>query len=201
MAQSTHGDSRPKGAMSRHDNHSTSEQGTWTTKRIAITALLCSVAAICTLMVEFPILPGVTWLKYDPSGIVALVAGFAFGPATGAIVSTIPYLVHLATQSGIYGMLMAMLATIALVLPASLVYRRTPTMRGAIVGLCLGAVCALVACIAGNIIVTPLYTGMSTQAVIDLIVPALLPFNLLKIGINCVMCVLVYKPIVRALDN
>ena len=152
-------------------------------------------------MVEFPILPGVTWLKYDPSGIVALVAGFAFGPATGAIVSTIPYLVHLATQSGIYGMLMAMLATIALVLPASLVYRRTPTMRGAIVGLALGAVCALVACIAGNIIVTPLYTGMSTQAVIDLIVPALLPFNLLKIGINCAMCVLVYKPIVRALDN
>ncbi len=144
MAQSTHGN---------HDNHSTSEQGTWTTKRIAITALFCSVAAICTLMVEFPILPGVTWLKYDPSGIVALVAGFAFGPATGAIVSTIPYLVHLATQSGIYGMLMAMLATIALVLPASLVY------------------------------------------------PALLPFNLLKIGINCAMCVLVYKPIVRALDN
>ena len=96
MAQSTHGDSRPKGAMSRHDNHSTSEQGTWTTKRIAITALFCSVAAICTLMVEFPILPGVTWLKYDPSGIVALVAGFAFGRSPKR---TVPSRTHVAPSS------------------------------------------------------------------------------------------------------
>lgn len=195
MAQDTHG------AMSRHDRHSTSAQGAWTTKRIAITALFGSVAAICTLVIEFPILPGVPWLKYDPSGIVALVAGFAFGPETALIVSTLPYLVHLTTQSGVYGMLMAMLATVALTVPASLVYRRTPTMRGAVLGLALGSVCAVVACIVGNLIVTPYYTAMPLQDVIDLIVPALLPFNLIKVGINCAMCLLVYKPVVRALDN
>ena len=131
----------------RHDTHSTTASSGWSTRRIAITALFCAVAAICTLFIEFPIIPGVTFLKYDPSAIVALIAGFAFGPATGAIVSILPYLVHLATQSGIYGTFMAIIATLSLVLPASLVYQRNTTMRGAITGMVVGAVVCLVCCI------------------------------------------------------
>ena len=106
----------------RHDTHSTTAQGTWSTKRIAVTALLCAVSLICTLMLEFPIIPGINWLQYDPSAIIALLAGFAFGPATGAVVSILPYLVHLATMSGVYGTIMAILATFTLVMPASLIY-------------------------------------------------------------------------------
>ena len=83
----------------RNASHSTHAASGWDTRRIAVTALLCAMAAVCTLLLEFPILPGVTWLKYDPSGIVALIAGFAFGPATGAVVSVIPYLVHVATAA------------------------------------------------------------------------------------------------------
>ena len=184
----------------RHDTHATTAQGGgWSTKRIAVTALFCAVAAICTLLLEFPILPGVTWLKYDPSGIVALVAGFAFGPSTAAVVSVIPYLVHLATQSGVYGVIMAIRATLSLAVPAALAYRRDTTMRGAVLGMAVGAVVCLVACILGNIAITPLYAGMSADAVVALVVPALLPFNLLKIAINCVVAALVYKPVSKAL--
>ena len=128
-------------------------------------------------------------------------AGFAFGPATGAAVSVLPYLVHLATQSGVYGMLMAILATLSLVLPASLVYRRDTTRRGAVLGMVVGAVVCLAACILGNLVVTPLYSGMPVQAVVALIVPALLPFNLIKIAINCALAYLVYKPVSKALGN
>jgi len=193
MAQST---------VARHDSHSTTDQANgWSTKRIAVTALFCALAAIATLFLEFPILPGVTWLKYDPSGIIALIAGFAFGPATGAVVSIIPYCVHFATASGVYGVIMAVLATFTLVMPAALVYKRDTTFKGAIIGMVVGAVVCLAACIVGNIIVTPFYTGMPTEAVVALIVPALLPFNLIKIAINCVVCALIYKPVIRALGN
>ena len=186
----------------RHDTHATTAQGSgWSTKRIAVTALFCAVAAIATLFLEFPILPGVTFLKYDPSAIVALVAGFAFGPATGAVVSILPYLVHLATQSGIYGAFMAIVATLSLVLPASLVYQRNTTMRGAITGLVVGGIVCLVCCIAANIVVTPLYMGAPTQTVIDMIVPVLLPFNAIKVVINCVVTALVYKPLSKALQD
>ncbi len=188
--------------IERHDSHSTTDQANgWSTKRIAVTALFCALSAIATLFLEFPILPGVAWLKYDPSGIIALIAGFAFGPATGAIVSVIPYLVHLATASGVYGVLMAVLATFTLVMPAALIYKRNTTFKGAIIGMIVGAVVCIIACIVGNIIITPFYTGMPTEAVIGLVVPALLPFNLIKIGINCVVTALIYKPVIKALGN
>lgn len=189
-------------SSSRHDSHSTTVQGAgWSTKRIAITALFCAVAAICTLFLEFPILPGVTFLKYDPSAIIALIAGFAFGPATGAVVSTVSYLPHIATQSGLYGMVMAIIATLSLVLPASLVYKRNTTFKGAIAGMAIGAVACLACCIAANVVITPIYMGAPTQVVVDMIVPTLLPFNLIKIAINCVVTALVYKPVAKALAN
>ncbi|MCH3956286.1 MAG: ECF transporter S component [Olsenella sp.] len=184
---------------SRNASHSTHEASGWGIRRIAVTALLCAMAAICTLLLEFPILPGVTWLKYDPSGIVALIAGFAFGPATGAVVSVIPYLVHVTTASGVYGMIMAVLATFSLVMPASLIYRRNRTMRGAVLGLVTGGVVCLAACIVGNLIVTPFYTGMPLDAVIALIVPALLPFNLIKIAINCAVFAFIMRPAFKAM--
>ena len=186
---------------SRHDTHATTATGGWSTKRIATTALFCAVAAIATLFLEFPILPGVTFLKYDPSAIVALVAGFAFGPSTGALVSILPYLVHLATQSGVYGAFMAIVATLSLVLPASIVYQRDTSFRGAIIGMAIGAVVCLVTVIIANIIVTPLYMGAPREAVIGMIVPVLLPFNVIKIAINCVITALVYKPLSKALQD
>ena len=189
-------------SISRHDSHSTTAQGSgWSTKRIAITALFCAVAAISTLFLEFPILPGVTFLKYDPSAIVALIAGFAFGPATGVIVSTVSYLPHIATSSGIYGMIMAIIATLSLVLPASLVYKRNTTFKGALIGMAVGAVVCLACCIGANIVITPIFIGAPTQTVIDMIVPTLLPFNLVKIAINCAATALVYKPVTKALGN
>lgn len=188
-------------SSSRHDTHATTATGGWSTKRIATTALFCAVAAIATLFLEFPILPGVTFLKYDPSAIVALVAGFAFGPSTGALVSILPYLVHLATQSGVYGAFMAIVATISLVLPASIVYQRDTSFRGAVIGMAIGAIVCLVTVISANIIVTPLYMGAPRETVIGMIVPVLLPFNVLKIAINCVITALVYKPLSKALQD
>lgn len=186
---------------SRHDTHATTASGGWSTKRIATTALFCAVAAIATLFLEFPILPGVTFLKYDPSAIVALVAGFAFGPGTGLLVSVLPYLVHLATQSGVYGALMAIIATLSLVLPASLVYQRMTSFKGAVLGMVVGAVVCLAVVIGANIVITPLYMGAPRETVIAMIVPALLPFNLLKVAINCVVTALVYKPLSKALQD
>lgn len=186
---------------SRHDTHATTASGGWSTKRIATSALFCAVAAIATLFLEFPILPGVTFLKYDPSAIVALVAGFAFGPSTGILVSVLPYLVHLATQSGLYGAFMAIVATLSLVLPASLVYQRNTTFKGALLGMGVGAVVCLACCILANIIVTPLYMHAPTETVIGMIVPVLLPFNVIKVALNCVITALVYKPLSKALQD
>ena len=177
-----------------NDNHSTTSGGAWSTRRIATTALFCALAFVLTF-VEIPIFPPAPWLMYDPSGIVAFVAALAFGPSTGAIVVILPWVLKTLFSFNVWGHLMAIVAGVALCVPAAIIARRVGGTRGLIAGMVVGAVIALAACIGGNIVVTPHYTAVSTADVIAMIVPILLPFNALKIVINCVVTALIQKPI------
>ena len=176
------------------DNHSTTSGGAWSTRHIATTALFCALAFVLTF-VEIPIFPPAPWLMYDPSGIVAFVAALAFGPSTGAIVVILPWVLKTLFSFNVWGHLMAIVAGVALCVPAAIIARRVGGTRGLIAGMVVGAVIALAACIGGNIVVTPLYTAVSTADVIAMIVPILLPFNALKIVINCVVTALIQTPI------
>lgn len=188
-------------SMTRPDNaHSTgvADSGRWSTKRIAMYALFVALS-MAVSFVEFPIVPGVEWLKYDPSGIVSLVAGFAYGPAAAVIVSVLGFLPHLFTNP--WGTLMAVLVALTLSVPAALIYRRNKTRKGAVIGIIVGAIAALAMAIVGNLIVTPFYAHMTTAQVVALIVPALLPFNALKFTIHGVITFLIYKPISNLLNR
>lgn len=185
MATSTH---------ASHDAHSTTNGGTWSTRRIAVTALLCALSFILTF-VEIPIFPPAPWLTYDPSGIVAFVSALVFGPSTGVVVAVLPWVLKTFVTFNVYGHIMAILANVALVLPAAVIARRMGGVRGLALGSLVGAVISLAACILGNIVITPLYTAVSVADVIAMIVPILLPFNLLKIVINCVVTLLIQKPV------
>ena len=183
-----------------HDTHSTTAGGAWSTRRIATTALFCALAFVLTF-VEIPIFPPAPWLMYDPSGIVAFVAALAFGPSTGAIVVILPWVLKTLFTFNVWGHVMAIVAGVALCIPAALIARRMGGTRGLAVGMVAGAAIALAACIVGNIIVTPLYTAVSTDQVIAMIVPILLPFNALKIVINCVVTALIQKPVTQVVSR
>ena len=183
-----------------HDTHSTTSGGAWSTRRIAVTALFCALSFILTF-VEVPIFPPAPWLQYDPSGIVALVAGLIFGPATGSVVVVLPWVLKTLFSFNVWGHVMAIVAGLALTVPAALVARRVPGAHGLAVGMVVGGVVSLVACILCNLVVTPLYTAVSVDEVIAMIVPILLPFNLLKIVINCVVTALIQKPISQVVSR
>ena len=123
----------------------------------------------------------------------------AFGPAAAVIVSVLGFVPHLFTNP--WGTLMAVLVALALSVPASLIYKKNKTRKGALIGIIVGAVVALAVAIVGNIIVTPFYAHMTTAQVVALIVPALLPFNALKFTIHGVVTFLIYKPISNLLNR
>jgi len=50
-----------------------------------------------------------------------------------------------------------------------------------------------------NLIFYPLFTETPVDAVVKLIVPVLLPFNLMKAGINSVITLLIYKSVGKLL--
>ena len=179
--------------QNRPSSHTTSSSsGGWNSRRVAVSALFCALAIVASF-IEIPLFPPAPYLKYDPSGIVGLVAGLAFGPAVGSCVAALPWVIHLFVEQ--FGAVMGMACSLAAVLPASLVYRRRHTRAGAAAGLALGSVVAIVVAVAGNIVITPLYSGVPVDAVVALIVPVLLPFNLIKVVLNDVVCWLAYKPV------
>lgn len=177
----------------RPNAHSTgSSDGAWSTKRIATCALLVALSLVASF-IELPIFPPAPWLKYDPSGVVCLVAGMAFGAGTGVLVSVLSWIPHLLMDP--LGGLMGILCTVALTTPASVIYARRHTRVGAIAGMAAGAILTLFAAIALNLVITPLYAGVTTQQVLAMVVPILAPFNLIKALINCVVTRIVYKPV------
>lgn len=175
---------------SAHATTGTTAAG-WSTAQIAICALFVAAAMVASY-IEIPV-PPVVWLKYDPSGAVCLLAGMVFGAGTGSLVAVLSQLPHVFMDP--WGGLMSIICALALVLPASLLFARVRGKAGFFASLVLGAVVTLaVACVA-NVIVTPLYTPTMTAAdVVALIVPVLLPFNLIKVALNCAITTLVYKP-------
>ena len=158
----------------------------WSTRVLVTIALLCAISVLLSF-VEFPLLPGVAWLSYDASIMPAAVCGFAYGPAAG--------LAHGILFADFTGALMNLLVVIGFILPSALVYKKIHTLKGAIIGLVLGIVFAVIMAVLGNLVVTPAWLGVPLDAVVAMIVPILIPFNLLKGLLNAILTLIVYKAI------
>lgn len=52
-----------------------------------------------------------------------------------------------------------------------------------------------------NYMIAPIYMGYPREAIVELLLPAFLPFNLIKGGLNAAITMLLYKPIVTALRH
>lgn len=194
----THSTSVPSASSASTHATGVADSGRWSTRRIAVYALFVALS-MAVSFIEFPLIPGVPWLKYDPSGIVCLVAGFAYGPAAAVLVSVLGFVPHVFADP--WGSLMAIAVALAMSVPAALVYRRLRTRRGALIGIIAGAVVALAVAIIGNLLVTPIYADMTVEQVAAMIVPALLPFNMAKLAVHGVVTFLIYKPISNLLNR
>ena len=194
----THSTSVPSASSASTHATGVADSGRWSTRRIAVYALFVALS-MAVSFIEFPLIPGVPWLKYDPSGIVCLVAGFAYGPAAAVLVSVLGFVPHVFADP--WGSLMAIAVALAMSVPAALVYRRLRTRRGALIGIIAGAVVALAVAIIGNLLVTPIYADMTVEQVAAMIVPALLPFNLAQLAVHGVVTFLIYKPISNLLNR
>ena len=166
----------------------------WDTRQLVTMALMCTIGVLLSF-IEFPLLPGVTWLKYDASAMPAMVCGFAFGPAAGLSVGVVGAVIHGILMADFTGALMNILVVAGFVLPAALVYRRSRTFRSGVVGLVLSVIAATLMAILGNLLVTPAWLGVPLDAVVAMILPILTPFNLAKGALNAVLTLVVYKSV------
>lgn len=165
-------------------------------RRLTQVAVLGAVA-FTFMYVEFPLPFFPAWLKYDPSEVPALIATFALGPAAGIAVEAVKGLLISLLRSGNlggpFGIFMNVLAGVTLVAVAGAYYRVVHTRVGAIRAMGTGVGAMTLVMIAANIVLTPIFFGIPRDQVIALVLPALLPFNLLKGFMSSVATYYVYK--------
>lgn len=168
------------------------------TKRITTIGMLCAIAFATVTIGRVPV---VLFLKYDPKDIFIALGGFLFGPITSFYVSVIVSIIEMMTisETGILGCIMNIISSCSFACVASAIYKKKRTIHGAIIGLVSGCISMVCVMLLWNYLITPIYMGYPREAVVQLLLPAFLPFNLLKGVLNAAFTFLLYKPIVHAL--
>ncbi len=168
------------------------------TKKLTTIGMLCAFAYVAAVIGRIPL---VLFLKYDPKDIIIAISGLIFGSLTSFSVALIVSLIEMFTisENGILGFLMNVISSCSFACTAAFVYKKKRKRSGAIIGLFCGWGCMVLVMLLWNYLITPIYMGYPREAVVELLIPVFLPFNLIKGGLNVAITMILYKPIVIAL--
>lgn len=168
-------------------------------KRMVGVAMFAALAYLSMIVLRIPDIGG--FLTMDLKDVIITISAMFFGPISAVFIAIVVPLLEFLTISGtgVYGLIMNILSSLTFSLTASLIYKYKKTLLGAIIGL-LSAVFAVTAVMmVANLVITPYYTGMPTEAVAKLIPKLLLPFNLTKATFNAAVTLVLYKPLTMAM--
>lgn len=166
----------------------------WGTKQLVVMALMCALALLLSF-VSFPIFPAASFLKLDISLVPSTAVGLAYGAGPGLLVGLACAVAHAAITGNWIGCVMSCIVAIVYIVPASLIYKSNHTLKGGIIALVVATICLTVGIIIANLIIDPWFYGMPFDAVAALVLPAILPFNIIKGVLVSVLTMLVYKTI------
>ena len=154
----------------------------WSTKQLVTMALMCALGALF-MYVQLPILPSAPFLTY------------AYGPGAGTAGAAMAIGIHALTTGDWVGALMNLVATLGFILPAASVYQKMHTYKGAVIGLVLGVIAATALSMVANLTIGVWVWYGSVDVIAPLMIPAVLPFNLIKTVLNSVLTLAVYKAV------
>lgn len=161
----------------------------------------CSIVLMYLIRIPFPPAP---FLEYDPADVPILIGAFLFGPWWGLALTIIVSLLQgmtVSAGSGIIGIIMHITATGCFAILAGSIYKKHRTRKSAYIALGLGVLVQTSIMALMNLWLTPIYMGTPTDVVLGMMIPVIIPFNLLKAGINAVVTALVYKKIHKVLQK
>lgn len=172
-------------------------------RKYLVLAMFMALAYISLLVMKIGGVGG--FLTFDVKDAVITVAAMQFGPLSGIVISLVVSFIEMVTISGTgpWGFLMNFVGSAAFAAIASAIYLYMPrlkkTLAGAVVGLATAAVAMTGVMLLMNILVTPIYMHVSLETVYSLLLPLLLPFNLIKAVANAAIVFVLYKPLCVAL--
>lgn len=175
-------------------------------------------AAIATVLMlfEIPLPFAPSFYEIDFSEVPVLIGCFVMGPVAGAMIELVKILLNFIINGTItagVGELANFLVGCSLCVPAGIIYRKTRTRKGALIGMITGTlVMTAVGCFLNAYLLLPTYAkafempidalvGMGTalnpsiHSLMTFVIFAVAPFNLLKGFLVSLIVFLIYKKI------
>lgn len=180
-------------------------------RRMILIAILGSISTVL-MQLNFPLpaLPG--FLKVDFSEIPAVLAIMTMGPVAGIAVELLKNVLHWFLSGSPTGVPVGEIANFAtgvlFIMPIYLIFKKVRNTKGLTAGLITGTVAMAVGMSALNYFVfLPMYTyflnmpAYSGDAMFNVIVLGILPFNLIKGIMLMVISLLLYKSMSKWIDQ
>ena len=186
----------------------------FTVRFMARVAIFSAIAAIlyCVPYLKFRLPFFLSFLEMHFDEIPAFIASFAYGPLCGAMVLVIKTLIKLPfTNTATVGEWLDLLYGLALILPASFIYKKFRTFGGALLGIFVGVVSQLiVSFICAGTFVIDVYSfllGVDKEGILhmghdlnsnvknvyfSMAFYCFLPFNAFKDAIIAILTILLY---------
>lgn len=169
-------------------------------KIMTVLSMLCAFSFMCVLLFRFEV---GGFLTFDIKDAILAIASFIYGPLAGVVCSALVAFLEfiLISDTGLYGFIMNFLSSATFSMVIGLIYKYKRTMMGAIIGVVIAVFSMTSVMLLANMFITPLFLGVDRQAVMGMLVPTLLPFNIIKAVFNGALVLIIYKPITQALKK
>lgn len=168
-------------------------------------AMLVAISIVSLYVVPLlSIFPAVPFLQYDVADIPVLIGTMLFGPGSGLLILLLVSVlqgVTISASSGWVGIVMHFCASGALVVVSGVIYRKWKTAWSLVLGLILGSLAMTALMVPLNLFFTVRFLGVPDQAVKDLLVPAIIPFNLIKSVLNSTITAILFFPLKEILTR
>lgn len=142
-----------------------------------------------------------SFLSYEPKDVIITIGGMIFGPIFAILISVlVPFFEMITVSStGIIGFAMNLVAAVCFVLPPVVAYSRKKNFSSLIIGLLCGVFLQTISMLLWNYLLSPIFFGYPRSEVVKMLIPIILPFNLIKGGLNSLFVILLYRPIINGL--
>ena len=180
-------------------------------KNMVLVSILGAISGVLMLF-KFPLPIAPTFMKMDFSDSVLIIGGFLTGPVYSLIMIFIKWIVKLiitSTSTAYAGELSGLILNISFILPMSYFYNKNKTKKTAIILMIIFSITTSLIAIFTNVyMIFPLY-GLSGNAIVgpfkvlfpfvdsvwQVMLISILPFNLMKIAINSIIALVLYKKV------
>ena len=167
---------------------------------IVSTSILAAMSLILELYVHFPVLPSAPYMLYSPGDLPIIVAALIFGPIPGmltALVNSVLF-VLLTGEGGPWGALMHFISSGGMAIVIGLMEKKFGKTH---LSLLSGIVTRVALMIPANFLVTPIYTGLPVEVIAKMIVPVVIPFNIIHSGINSALAYPLLKTMPKSITE